>query len=110
MDEQVSKNDISETGNIEYGSSWLALLSTTGFLGFISVFCLFCKGLFRYYFSRVDPLVKALVCAVSIFFGLHLMFEGYLFGVGNVFTIIFWLLMSVMLGRAEREKVLSESF
>lgn len=79
------------TGVIEPGTSWLAILSMTGMLGFI---------LFMKIYLRAYNLVKKtmndrsiILYSFVIFFSVHLIIEGYIFAAGNPVCIIFWLII-----------------
>ena len=94
VDERISRSDISDNGTIEYGSSWMALLSTTGLLGFLFMTCFYIKVVFSLWKkSKQDDRANFLLMML-IFFGLHLIFEGYLFSARNMLTVFFWCLLS----------------
>lgn len=83
-----------ETGTIEPGSSWLAVLSMLGILGFLQIFYLIydsfnslSKG---YYRQR-----NALIISIMSFFIVHMFIEGYIFASGSPLCFIFWLIIGV---------------
>ena len=87
--------DIHENGNIEPGSSWLYILSTTGIIGFV----LICR-LFRLYSFRSKKGHRSfcefnneLEIGLFAFFGIHMLFEGYVFAAGNLTCILLWLII-----------------
>lgn len=79
------------TGTIEPGSSWFAILSQTGLIGFIIVILLFKRS---YIFSRdsLDP-YKIPLLGMLVFFSIHMLVEGYIFAGGNPITFIVWLVV-----------------
>lgn len=81
-----------QTGIIEPGTSWLAILSMTGLLGFI---------LFMRIYWKAYTLVKEtinnrgiILYTFLVFFAVHFITEGYVFAAGNPVCIIFWLLLA----------------
>lgn len=97
LDSKVSDSDIiEESGNLEYGSSWLGVLSTTGICGFICFLFFFVRYSYVLYFSKCEVLLKSFFLSLLSFFGLHMIFEGYLISVGNFLNILFWLSFSII--------------
>lgn len=94
VDENYSRDDISSFRSIEYGTSWLALLSTTGIIGFLFIFIFYIKTIFSLWKKRILDKNSLIILALVIFFGLHLIFEGYMFSARNILTVFFWCLMS----------------
>lgn len=88
----VQKN----TGGIEPGSSWLAILSMTGLLGFIPVFLLFKRYLEFLIRDHSDPLKSAMFGGLLIFFITHMFAEGYVFASGGFLFFYLWLLLGVI--------------
>lgn len=68
-------------GVIEPGSSWLAILSMTGLVGFI----LFCRMYKQSYdtMKTSDEQISVLLFAVFILISVHMIAEGYVFATGN---------------------------
>jgi O-antigen ligase len=82
-----------DEGRIEPGSSWLALLSMTGLLGFIPLFLLIILY-FRYlYNEKEEPVQTALLGGMLSLFIVHMMAEGYVFSAGSGLFFYFWLVM-----------------
>lgn len=94
VDESYSRDDISSSGSIEYGTSWLALLSTTGVMGFLLIFIFYMKTALSLWKKRIQDKNSLILLMLVIFYGLHLLFEGYMFSARNILTVFFWCLMS----------------
>ncbi len=79
------------TGVIEPGSSWLAILSMTGIIGFILLMIVFKSS---YIFAK-KPVNNRNIILYSflIFFFIHLITEGYIFAAGSPICLIFWLVI-----------------
>lgn len=78
-----------DTGTIEPGSSWFAVLSMTGVIGFILFLIIICQS-FKYSFRDES---KYLVCGLLAFFAIHLLFEGYVFAFNSPLCFIFWIVL-----------------
>lgn len=86
----VSKEDaVSAGGKIEPGSSWLAVLSMTGAIGFI----LFCLLYFRACKMSISPHERlgALIGGILVIFGVHMIAEGYIYSAGSFLCYMVWL-------------------
>lgn len=86
----VSKDDaIGLGGIIEPGSSWLAVLSMTGGIGFI-LFCMIyfraCKNSLRLHLNT-----GALFGGIVVMFGMHMIAEGYIYSAGSFLCYFAWL-------------------
>lgn len=79
------------TGTVEPGSSWLAILSMTGLIGFI----LFCNIIRKplMLFSRERTYDDILGFSLLIFFCVHMIAEGYIFAGGSIFCFFTWLII-----------------
>lgn len=84
-----SRQPVSVGGKIEPGSSWLAILSMTGAIGFI----LFIILLLRAAKNSLSPRHPsgAVLGAILIMFGLHMIAEGYIFSGGSFLCFMVWL-------------------
>ncbi len=79
-------------GTIEPGTSWLAILSMTGAVGFMLFMSIFRKA---YMLVKNSMNNRAIILyTFLIFFSVHLLVEGYIFAAGNPLCIIFWLLLA----------------
>ena len=77
------------TGTVEPGSSWLAVLSMTGLIGFI----LF-SMLFKESFVTVRSVsARASLTGILVFYAVHMLVEGYIYAAGNPNTFIVWLII-----------------
>ena len=86
------------TGTTETGSSWLALLSMTGLIGF-SIFCSIFFPIVRLLKTkalktRTSGEAALLLPLVAIFFT-TMFTEGYVLAGGSFFCYFFWLLLGV---------------
>lgn len=93
----IGKNDLTnvdkETGKIEPGSSWLAILSMTGLLGFISFLSLLpINDLFKRSKTQNEKLLLSMV----FFFFIHMLAEGYIYSAGSGLFFLFWLVLGVL--------------
>ena len=84
-----SREAVSVGGKIEPGSSWLAILSMTGIVGFI----LFALIYIRAAWNSLSPRRPsgAVLGAILIMFGLHIVAEGYIFAGGSSLCFLAWL-------------------
>lgn len=94
ISESYSRGNLSSLRSIEYGTSWLALLSTTGIIGFMLVFIFYVRTIISMWKKRVWDNKYLLIFMLTTFYGLHLIFEGYMFSARNILTVFFWCLMS----------------
>lgn len=89
----ISKYEFKEDSNsIEPGSSWLFLLSTLGILGviiYIAILSDFIKKVLK-----KNSLYENYILSILFFLIIHMIFEGYIFAVGNIFVYIFYLALS----------------
>jgi O-antigen ligase len=83
------------TGQIESGSSWLAVLSMLGILGFIPVAYLFFQNLYYLYNDNNLP-SSSLLGSVLIFFMVHMFAEGYIFAGGSFMFFMLWLTLGTV--------------
>ncbi|WP_299581773.1 O-antigen ligase family protein [uncultured Sunxiuqinia sp.] len=85
-----------ESGGVEPGSSWLAVLSMTGLFGFIPLILLLSGYLIFVYKDKTDKKTSALLGALLLFFTIHMLAEGYVLSAGSGLFFYFWLLMGVL--------------
>lgn len=83
-------------GQIEPGSSWLALLSMTGFFGFFPIVILVFKYYIKIFKLNHNKKKIAYLGGILTFFVLHLFAEGYITAAGSALFLYFWLLMGVI--------------
>lgn len=79
------------TGTVEPGSSWLAILSMTGIVGFIMFFSLFRR---TFYYVKLYK-TKAFLSGMLVFYAVHMLVEGYIFAAGNPNAFIVWLVIGM---------------
>lgn len=87
------KDNYGSNGTIEPGSSWLAVLSMTGLVGFSLVIMMFWRSLLSLWRQRSGFNVLVLSCLVL--FCIHMIAEGYVFASGNPMCFICWLLVGL---------------
>lgn len=85
---------IKTTGNIEPGSSWLALLAMTGIIGFILIAIINYRILHTLYLYRAKP-IDILLFTLIIFFILHGIIEGWIIFAGGYIFYLYWLLLGM---------------
>ena len=78
------------TGTIEPGSSWLAVLSMTGIVGFVMFSTLYYKSAKISINNQTSYLVGLLG-----FYSVHMIAEGYVFAGGNPNCFLLWLIIGV---------------
>ncbi|MGM0945461.1 MAG: O-antigen ligase family protein [Bacteroidota bacterium] len=85
-----------DTGTIEPGSSWLAVLSQTGLLGALIVFGIFINSFLILLRDKENILVSATLGGILMLFLVHMFAEGYLLASGNYLFFYVWLLVAVI--------------
>lgn len=85
----VSKKDTSILGIIEPGSSWLAVLSMTGIIGFVLFCILYFRGL-KNSLKYKTPL-GSLYASILTLVGVHMLAEGHIFSGGSFLCFLVWL-------------------
>lgn len=77
------------TGTIEPGTSWLAVLSMTGIIGFI----LFLSIFITCFKQSLSNQYSIQLTGLLAFFAVHLLVEGYVFAASNPVCYMFWLIL-----------------
>lgn len=95
-----------ETGGIEPGTSWLAILSMVGVFGFIPLLILFGRSLTFLLNSKKQTLNCAVLGALLMFFITHMFAEGYIFSSGSFLFFYLWLILGVVENLRRTGKVL----
>lgn len=83
-------DEVGIEGVVEPGSSWLAILSMTGIIGFI-LFIAILRKPFQYLKSHPTPF-NALLMGLLAFICTHMISEGYIFAGGSSLCFIAWLI------------------
>jgi hypothetical protein len=96
-----------EKGTIEPGSSWLAVLSMTGLLGFLIFFFMILKKILFVLNTSNDSLKLAYLGSILIIFIFHMFAEGYVFASGSLLFFFFWLVMGVIAGEKLSDRLIS---
>ena len=92
-----------ENGQIEPGSSWLAIASMTGILGLMVMIPLCISSLKKA--RRIkDDFWRGVLSGMLVFYILHMAVEGYIFAPKSYLSLLFWLLLSVIDGCTLLEK------
>lgn len=87
-----------ETGGLEPGSSWMAILAMTGIFGLIFIVLMFLY-LFVFLWREKKNLSKSgILGALLLFFSFHMNAEGYFLAAGSFLFFYIWLLLGVILG------------
>lgn len=92
MDPQHAGVDI-VTGQIEPGSSWLAIASMTGILGLLCFIPICLIGL-RKVWKIPDPFKSSVLGGMLAFFLVHMFAEGYIFAPKSFLSLLFWLILA----------------
>lgn len=85
-----------EDGRVEPGSSWLALLSMTGLLGFIPILILIGRYISYLFKDDKNPIFSAFLGGLLLLFIVHMMAEGYVLSAGSGLFFYFWLTMGII--------------
>lgn len=85
-----SLDDVGVGGVIEPGSSWLAILSMTGIIGFILVIMILIKP-FQYLRTHPTP-YNSLLLGLMVYICTHMISEGYIFAGGSALCFMAWLI------------------
>jgi hypothetical protein len=80
-------------GRVEPGSSWLAILSMIGLLGFIPITVLIFSYIRSLYIDNVNQTKSAFLGGLLAFFCFHMFAEGYVLSAGSGLFFYFWLVM-----------------
>lgn len=84
--------DVQNSGQIEPGSSHLAVLSMTGLIGMCSYLIVL---LYAFNTIRRSNDYKAMMLqGLFMVYFVHMWFEGYIFGAGGILCFLFWLVIS----------------
>lgn len=84
-----SRDAVGGRGIVEPGSSWLAILSMTGLVGFTICLLLFLRALKNSLFT-VTP-GGAVMGGVLVMLSVHMMAEGHIFSAGSYLSFCVWL-------------------
>lgn len=99
IDTKITKNSIFNptTGTMEPGTSWLFLLSSVGFIGFVCFAIPFLLISISLYKSKSNILSNAYLFSLCGFYVVHLSAEGYIMAAGEFSFVLLWLTFSVMI-------------
>jgi hypothetical protein len=87
-----------ETGGLEPGSSWIAILAMTGIFGFGTIALLFIYLFISLWKEKKDLSNAGLLGGLLVFFTLHMLAEGYFLAAGGFLFFYVWLLLGVIDG------------
>jgi O-antigen ligase len=78
---------------VEPGSSYLAVLSMTGVLGSVSTLLLIFSAIIKFLgkWDTIPEDIRTEVFAVGAFWAVHAVAEGWIFAVGSILCLFFWL-------------------
>ncbi|MCM1177490.1 MAG: O-antigen ligase family protein [Ruminococcus flavefaciens] len=95
----VDKNldDTGIGGVVEPGSSWLAVLSMTGIIGFCFFILIFYTA--YKYCKRMKSPDDALLLGLLVLFAVHMVAEGYVFAAGSFLCFFLWMVIGVCYDR-----------
>lgn len=83
-----------ENGQIEPGSSWLAIASMTGIVGLIP-FLIICVASFRRTWKKTKGEDACILSSMLFFYFVHMMAEGYIYAPRSFLAMVFWLIIGV---------------
>lgn len=83
------RDDIGYNGMVEPGSSWLALLSMTGIIGFGLFLAIFIRAIKRTLMTNTP--MGALLGGILVLLGVHMLAEGYVYAGGSYLCFMLWL-------------------
>lgn len=92
-----------KNGQIEPGSSWLAIASMTGLLGLLLFIILFYKA-FKASVSIPEDNLSAFFTGTLAFFLVHMVVEGYIYAPKSFLSMTLWLLMGAIFGMSKYYK------
>lgn len=81
-------------GTVEPGSSWLAVLSMTGLIGFIPFLIIVCGAVRKVWRNREVNQRSALYMGLIVFLFTHMISEGYVLAGGSLLCFVCWLIIS----------------
>lgn len=87
-----------ESGKLEPGSSWLAVLAMTGAFGFGTIVLLFLSLFVFLWSDKTHPTKSGVLGAILIFFSFHMTAEGYFLAAGSFLFFYIWLLLGIIYG------------
>lgn len=105
IDQSFSIGVNTDSGTVEPGSSWLALLSMTGIVGFILISLIFLSSLLYLFKNKKDYLGSGILGSILIFFIIHMNAEGYILAAGSLLFFYIWLLLGVIDGYKTYQQV-----
>lgn len=90
-------DEIGGGGVVEPGSSWLAVLSMTGLVGFAFFFGILLTS--YKYCNKMREQEDALLLGLLALFGVHMIAEGYVFAAGGFLCFFLWMVIGVCYDR-----------
>ena len=84
-----------EKGYIEPGTSWLAVLSMTGLLGF-SAFLIICILTFKKVMAHQNTFFSCALGGMFVYYLVHLSAEGYIMAPRSFLNMLFWLVLGAI--------------
>lgn len=91
---ELDKVDFTD-GQIEPGSSWLAILSMTGLLGLAS-FLLICAFAFKKIKSQNNTIFSCALSGMFVYYLIHFAAEGYIMAPRSILNMLFWLILGAI--------------
>lgn len=97
-----------ESGGVETGSSWLSALSMLGIFGFGILAILFISSLRKFkILSKTAPKYSAYLFSLLLFWIIHMMAEGYIWGAGGFLFFNVWLMLGCADAISQKKYVIS---
>lgn len=82
-------NEVSDSGIVETGSSWLCILSMTGIIGALLLIPIFLKSFISAWKSRTE--YSSVIVGMLVLFYIHMLAEGYVLAGGSFLAFCLWL-------------------
>ena len=90
-----SYGEVHLSGTVEYGNSWLCIVSTIGLLGAIPTFYVLLSCFVRNAKIASTNDYSLFLSSLLLLFFVHFMLEGYIFSAGNPLCFLFWLIIAI---------------
>lgn len=105
IDTTIANNSIynSVTGTMEPGTSWLFLLSSVGFIGFITFLISLLIIFISLYKKSANIHSNAYLFGLCGFYIIHLGAEGYIMAAGEFSFVLLWLTLTVMINNIAKD-------
>lgn len=84
-----------QNGQIEPGTSWGGILSMVGIMGLIPILYMFFMNFYCSIKMAGSNYIQLIIAALLLFYSIHLVAEGYIFGSGGFLFFTLWLTLGI---------------